>query len=195
MSNSPLVNRGTGAGGANTNKNGKSFEEKTNNESRLLAEGFVRKDIPKKKGKSNYYLEKTLETSKSIGYLTQGGLKTYFATFFNKEIWTQPDEAYIFRDGEKYAVKILEKKNQNGAGSVDTKLWTGSGYIDQYNDMLGEGFDVKYAFCLSDFLKQQYTSDQGRWKSLRKTNAKHGIVVLFGDDSNYYETLDAWLSS
>ena len=31
-----IINKGTGAGGANTNKNGKKFEEITNNKSRLL---------------------------------------------------------------------------------------------------------------------------------------------------------------
>lgn len=34
-------NKGTGAGGANTNKNGKKFEEKTSNRERLLEMGFI----------------------------------------------------------------------------------------------------------------------------------------------------------
>ena len=35
------INKGTGAGGANTNKNGKTFEEKTSIEPLLLEKGFV----------------------------------------------------------------------------------------------------------------------------------------------------------
>ena len=35
-----ISNRGTGAGGAKTNENGKTFEELTNNESRLVSKGF-----------------------------------------------------------------------------------------------------------------------------------------------------------
>ena len=34
-----LINKGKGAGGANTNYHGKKFEEKTNNERRLLEMG------------------------------------------------------------------------------------------------------------------------------------------------------------
>ena len=35
-----VINKGTGAGGANTNKTGKPFEENTNNIKRMLDYGF-----------------------------------------------------------------------------------------------------------------------------------------------------------
>jgi len=35
-----IINKGTGAGGASTNFYGKKFEDKTNNETRLLNIGF-----------------------------------------------------------------------------------------------------------------------------------------------------------
>lgn len=38
---SKLLNKGTGAGGAKTNYHGKKFEEKTNNQSRLLENGYI----------------------------------------------------------------------------------------------------------------------------------------------------------
>jgi len=38
-----VINRGTGAGGANTNKNGKKFEAKTCCEKYLLDRGFTKK--------------------------------------------------------------------------------------------------------------------------------------------------------
>lgn len=190
-----LVNRGTGAGGANTNANGKTFEKKTENESRLLASGFVRKTIPGCKGKNDFYLEKMESPTKGIIYLTQGGLKSYFAHFFNKEMFRCPDEAYLFRDGDSYTLKVLEKKNQNVAGSVDTKLLAGPGFLEEYQLCLGAAFRIRYAFCISDFLKKDYTSDSLKYQILRKINEKHGITVLFGDDDTYYSTLDAWLSS
>jgi cellulose synthase/poly-beta-1,6-N-acetylglucosamine synthase-like glycosyltransferase len=40
--NIKIKNRGTGAGGAKTNANGKTFEELTNNESRLIAGGYTK---------------------------------------------------------------------------------------------------------------------------------------------------------
>jgi len=189
------MNKGTGAGGANTNINGKTFENKTENESRLLSNGFIRKEIPGSKTKYGYYLEKVLSLDESIIYLTQTGLKAYFAHFFNKEMCRSPDEAYLFKNGDSYTLKILEKKNQNVAGSVDTKLLAGRGFIDEYEFLLGEQFTVHYAFCISAFLKKDYIADCAKSKALRHINEKYGIVVLFGDDANYYEMLDAWISS
>jgi hypothetical protein len=187
------TNRGTGAGGANTNKNGKTFEQKTENESRLLSSGFSRKPIPGAGGKYAYYLEKLESPTKSVVYLTQGGLKAYFKSVFNKEMFRSPDEAYLFRDGAQYTLKILEKKNQNVEGSVDTKLLAGPGFIEEYEGCLGSGFTVKYAFCISAFLKKDYVSDSLKYKLLRSHHERHGIKVLFGDDEGYYATLDAWI--
>jgi len=193
MSN--IENKGTGAGGANTNVNGKSFEKKTENETRLLSAGFIRKTIPGSTGKYGFYLVKEITPTESITYLTQGGLKAYFAHFFQKEMCRSPDEAYLFRNGESYTLKILEKKNQNTAGSVDTKLLAGKGFIDEYEFLLGEKFKVQYAFCISAFLKKDYIADSVKSKALRFINKKYGIAVLYGDDANYYDTLDAWISS
>jgi len=190
-----ITNKGTGAGGANTNVTGKSFEQKTENETRLLASGFIRKEIPGcEKTKTGYYLVKETTTpNQSIVYLTQGGLKAYFNHFFKKEMCRHPDEAYLFRNGDKYTLKILEKKNQNGSGSVDTKLLAGLGFIKEYEILLGEGFEVKYAFCISSFMKKDYISDCVKSKALREINKTYGIAVLFGDDPDYYETLDNWI--
>lgn len=192
-----IKNRGTGAGGANTNVNGKRFEDKTNNEARLLANGFVKKQIPgtNLKADSSFYLVKRISDTESITYLTQRGLKAYFAHFFQKEMCRSPDEAYLFQHGDKYTLKILEKKNQNTAGSVDTKLLAGRGFIDEYEYLLGESFTVHYAFCLSTFLQKDYLADTVKSKALRHINQKYGITVLFGDDDDYYETLDAWMYS
>jgi len=190
-----VKNKGTGAGGANTTTNGKTFENKTENESRLLSNGFVRKTIPGYNTKYGFYLIKDITPTESITYLTQGGLKAYFAHFFNKEMCRSPDEAYLFRNGDTYTLKILEKKNQNTAGSVDVKLLAGKGFIDEYTFILGEKFTVRYAFCISAFLKKDYVSDCVKSKALHYINQEYGIAVLFGDDDNYYETLDAWISS
>ena len=39
--NQVIINKGTGAGGANTNFYGKKFEDKTNNQNRLLEMGYI----------------------------------------------------------------------------------------------------------------------------------------------------------
>jgi len=207
---SNTINKGTGAGGSNTNVNGKSFEMKTSNEPRLLQSGFVRKNIPGvgDKIKNGFYYEKQITPTTTVVYLTQGGLKAYFKHFFGKEMCRCPDEAYLFEqkdgdDGVSYTLKILEKKNQNTSGSVDTKLLAGKAFIDEYiyclgGDGDGDGdsetvFKVEYAFCINEFLKKDYIADTKKSKALRFIHKKDGISVLFGDDTDYFDTLDAWL--
>lgn len=190
-----IQNRGAGAGGANTTINGRSFEEKTENETRLLANGFVRHRTPGCKGKYAYYLEKEISHTKKIYYATQTGLKSFIRFKLNKETFRRADEAYIVQNGDTYTLKVLEKKNQNTEGSVDTKLLAGQGFIDEYKFLLGENIKVDYAFCISDFLKRDYLAETLKGKGIRHITQKHGIPILFGEDSDYYEKLDEWINS
>lgn len=191
-----IVNKGTGAGGSKTNHNGIAFENKTDNEERLLMDGFIRRIIPgKEKTKYGYFLEK-IEESKTIHFMKQNGLKYYMSYFYQKELFREVDEAYIIIDNTtgEIQVKILEKKNQNGSGSVEDKLLHGTYFkFIEYPGCLGDGFSVDYAFCISSFLKQQYDSDHKKWKILKENNEKNNIVVLFGDDEDYFTNLNRWI--
>ena len=189
-----VVNRGTGAGGANTNANGLPFEKLTANESRLSEKGFARKEIPGNKSKNAFYLMKEISETESITYLTKSGLKAYCKHFFKKEMCREPDEAYLFKKGDSYTLKILEKKNQNTSGSVDVKLLAGAGFIAEYEYLLGENFTVEYAFCLSAYLQKEYEGKSKKSEALRHVLKKQAITVLLGENADYFETLDAWLS-
>jgi len=68
-----IINKGTGAGGTNTNNNGLAFEKKTCMENKLLENKF-NKIIINKKNKYGYYFELITETSK-ITYVTQTGMQ------------------------------------------------------------------------------------------------------------------------
>jgi hypothetical protein len=191
-------NKGTGAGGSTTNHNGLAFETKTCNEHRLLLNGFVRKNIPKKeKTKYGYYLEKIYDNH-SIHFVMQNGLKYYMREFHQKELFREVDEAYIFIDNitNNITVKILEKKNQNNSGSVEDKLCLGHHFkFVEYPSCLGEKFQVEYAFCISIYLRNLYNSDHTKWKIIKESNEKNNIPVLFGDDDDYYSKLDEWINS
>ena len=79
-------NKGIGAGGTNTTKNGKKFEEKTDNE-------FV------------------LEKESNILFFKQSGLKKYLKSLYGILHFRNPDEAYIiFNIEEKPILIILEKR-------------------------------------------------------------------------------------
>jgi hypothetical protein len=188
-----VTNKGTGAGGSNTNYFGKKFEEKTNNEPRLLETGFT-KTIINKKTKFGYYLTKTFE-DKTVTFVSQNGLKEYIHLKYGIELFRCPDEAYVFEytDGKK-VIKILEKKEQMVDGSVDTKLLTGPMFKEEYFEALEGIFEVEYAFCVSSFLQNKIQHvDNKKYVIFNKLMKKHNIPILFGDDENYFESLDAYL--
>jgi hypothetical protein len=188
-----IINKGTGAGGANTNLYGKIFEEKTNNETRLLEQGFTKIAI-NKKTKFGYYLTKTFEDKKII-FVLQSGLKEYIKTFYNIELFRCPDEAYIIEYANgKRVIKILEKKEQNVEGSVDTKLLTGPMFKEEYFEALEGNFEVEYAFCVSKFLQDKIQSQDKKYIIFNKIMKKHNISILFGNDSDYFEKFDEWLA-
>jgi hypothetical protein len=192
---SHVSNKGTGAGGANTNHNGNAFENKTDNESRLLSIGFIRKNIPgKEKTKYGYYLE-LIATTATIIFVKQNGLKNYMKSFHNKEVCREVDEAYIIKHANGTTLKILEKKNQNGGGSVEDKLCLGHHFkFIEFPDYVGPEFQIEYAFCISSFLKECYISNKTKWPSIRHSNEKYDIPVLFGDDEDYFTKLDEWIN-
>lgn len=190
------INKGTGAGGANTNYYGKQFEEKTNNETRLLEKGFIKYSVTKNpKKQSDYYLSKTVD-DKTIVFVLQNGLKMYMKNKYNIEMFRCPDEAYIieYTSGRK-VIKILEKKEQNVMGSVETKLWSGPSLKREYELVLGGEFEVFYGFCVSAFLKKKIISSEKKYAILITILNENNIAVLFGDDENYFETLDVWLNN
>ena len=55
-------------------------------------------------------------------------------------------------------IKILEKKEQNVEGSVETKLWSGPSLKREYELVLGNDFKVHYGFCVSEFLKNNHNT-------------------------------------
>lgn len=189
-----VVNRGTGAGGANTNLYGKKFEEKTNNEIRLLAQGFT-KTTSKKSKKNDYYLSKEL-ADKTIYFVLQTGLKTFIKNKYDIELFRCPDEAYIieYKSGRR-VIKILEKKEQNVEGSVETKLWSGPSLKREYELILGPSFEVFYGFCLSSFLANKLTSNDKKYTTLATILHESNIQVLFGDEENYFQQFDLWLNN
>lgn len=187
-------NRGTGAGGANTNLHGKTFEVNTDNEAFLLLNGFERSAIKgKSKAKFNYKLSKTFE-DKTIVYLSQGGLKTYFLEKYNIELCRNPDEAYVieYNSGKK-VLKILEKKEQRVEGSVETKLWSAVMFKEEYEFFLGEDFSVEYSYCVSDFLANKFEIPDKKFKYLKSAFTKHNINLFYGDNEDYTEKLNKWV--
>ncbi len=59
--------------------------------------------------------------------------------------------------------------------------------------MLKTGFEVKYGYCVSSFLKGKFESEV-KYTILKTILTNHNIDVLFGDDLDYFASLDSWIS-
>ena len=194
--NLKLKNKGTGGGGSKTNKNGKKFEDLTNNEIILLKDSYTKTFFLKDNTVHNYYLSKKFD-DKTITFVSQNSFKTYMKNKYNISVFRCPDEAYIieYNISKKILIKILEKKNQNTNGSVETKLWASPSLKREYEILLGDDYKITYGLCLSDFLKEKITSNENKYKILNIILKEHNIDVLFGDDKDYFEKIDNWINN
>jgi len=183
-----MNNRGTGAGGKNTNINGKTFEKITDNTINLINNGFINK---------KYYLIKKYEDYKIIN-TSQNNFKKYIKNKFNIDIFRNPDDAYIIKFNNyinKPIIKILEKKNQNMEGSVETKLWSGPSLKREYEIVFGENFIIEYAYCINYFLQQKLSSNNKKYTILNEILNENNIITLYGNDDNYYSKLNDWINN
>jgi len=194
MSNLKITkkNKGTGAGGKNTTLNGGSFEKVTSIESKLLEEGFSKKEFNKSK---QYYYEKVLGDYTLI-YVSQWSLRTFMEQFYNTSAIRKPDEAFIIINNKdktkKPVLNILEKKYQSGDGSVDIKLWAGPIIKREYEIYYGDKFDISYAFSLSEYLEEKMNSNCEKWIILNKIFIEYDIKSFYDSDTKYLDQVYNW---
>ena len=189
-----IVNRGTGAGGANTNANGKRFEAETNNETRLLADGF-KKTVLSTTSKYGYYMKGDYDEY-SVVFMSQTGLKAYIKSKWGIDLWRCPDEAYLIEfnnPDERPILKILEKKEQSVEGSVETKLMSGAAFRREYEIALGDRCIIHYAYCVNNFLKNKLESNERKYNVLKQILAEDKVPMFYGEDADYFENLDEWI--
>lgn len=197
-----IFNKGTKAGGKNTNINGLAFEIKTSIENKLLKNNF-NKIIMFEKTKYGYYFEYKTENKKII-YLTQTGFKIFFKKEFNIDVYKHPDEAFLIFYDNKYYIKILEKKNQNVDGSIEDKLKTGDFNKREYQLMIKKSmekqnlhyeFIISYAFCISKFLQDKFLSNQNKYNIIKQLMDEDNIKIFYGQDENYFDLLFEWINT
>ena len=195
-----IINKGTGAGGANTNFNGIMFENKTSIENKLLENNF--KKIIMNKNKYGYYYIKTNNENNKIIYLTQSGFQSYFKENFNFNIYKKPDEAFVILNNNTFYIKILEKKNQNVEGSVEDKLKTGLFNKKEYEKIFKYeieknniifNYNISYGFCISKFLQEKFESNKIKYNIIKEIMDEDGIKIFYGDNDNYFDILLNWV--
>ncbi len=169
------INRGTGAGGANTNVNGLSYEEKTDLSCLYTDCVQTKKDKSRIVKFANYDGE-FINVNKSAlhKYMTKIGEK-------NTDLQPaagckEPDEAYV--DNTRRNVYIIEKKFQQTPGSVDEKLQTGPFKKHHYGKLF-PNYNVQYIYCLADWFKRD------EYASVLEYLQESDIPIFWGNDPNY----------
>lgn len=166
-----IINKGTNAGGINTNKNGLCYEEITD-----LSDNFtVLEDHDfSKKIKFNQYEKNFIATK-------QSGLFKSMKQYINKTIekahgCKNPDECYI--NEETKTIFIIEKKFQQTAGSVCEKIQTFEFKKWQYSRTFPE-WTIVYIYCLSNWFEKNCKAEIQYLKFKQ--------IPLFWGNSNTYK--------
>ena len=147
-SNKKIKNKGTGAGGKNTNKNGLKFEEIILNT----------KSIKQLKRDLNF---KVYEKHEIYNLFLYNGEKTKYKMiidrFGKKKI---PD--FVIINQQKKFVYIIECKNQNCSGSVDEKIETGPIKLDYFKGLFNL-YDKEYTVSYNYILSSWFNKDKYKW--------------------------------
>lgn len=141
-------------GGSKTTKNGLLFERQTD----VLA-GLKEIDYLEVVGSSVFF------NSKEVAFVTEK--HQFYKAFLNKlgvnenKILSKkllPDSVLVNRI--TYEVFVIEKKFQEGAGSVDEKLQTCDFKLKQYGRLLeGTPYEPSFIFLLNDWFKKPEYDD------------------------------------
>ena len=180
LMNVNIQNMGTGAGGANTNKTGLTYEKITDLSDKY---NVINSKMYKKNNKSV-----ASSLIKFHGYdseyikLNKRNLFNFMK--MNNKLNTdihqahgckQPDECYINEDNK--VIIIIEKKFQQCSGSVCEKLQTADFKKIHYSKLFPE-YKIEYIYCLSNWFRINCIAEL-EYLQLKK------IPVFWGNDNNY----------
>ena len=165
-------NRGTGAGGANTNRNGLPYEELTSltEHYTILYQDKFSYTIKFNDHSSNTFvipIKKTL-LFKTMGHDCNHDAKSMHGC-------KQPDECYI--DKLRKIIFILEKKFQCTNGSVCEKIQTPEAKKWNFERKF-PGYTIVYVYCLADYFKNKCEAE------LEYLEYKN-VPVFWGSSENY----------
>jgi len=167
MEQSKNINRGTGAGGANTNLNGLSFENKfyklfsNNINKKIIKYGYTQISINNteliycKKSQFRNYMNSRYLTDYNIPVLS--GCKN-------------PDCVII--DIENKKIYIIEIKYQNSNGSTLEKIQTACMKQENYNERY-PNYNIEYIYCFSEWFKNNCYAEL---HYLKKKNIKYYFI-------------------
>tara|TARA_B100001559_G_C16501244_1_gene623459 strand:- start:4385 stop:5059 length:675 start_codon:yes stop_codon:yes gene_type:complete len=183
-----VVNRGTGAGGAQTNINGNKLEKRVRN---LISEKFTRVGKPIFMGKvSEITGEQTIIEEGEIN--NQKYIRAYERAFIEWEKThgkipqepklmgsKQPDDCLI--NEESKTINLLECKSQQTTGSVAEKLQTATKKIRNLKRRF-PGWNINYFYILDPYFKKKAKAEIADLD-------EDGIPYIWSDDEEFEQKL------
>lgn len=177
-------NKGTGAGGAQTNINGNKLEERVRN---FISKKFTRAGKPIFMGKvSERTGEQTIIEEGEIN--NQKYIRAYEQAFIEWEKThgkipqipklmgsKKPDDCLI--NEESKTINWLECKSQNGPGSVAEKLQTGTKKIRNLKQRF-PGWNINYFYILDVYFKKKAKAEIADLD-------EDGISYIWNDDPEF----------
>lgn len=168
------LNKGSGAGGLNTNKNGLPYEKLTDLDDKIIT-------LEKYKFSTKIIFN---NTDKVFIKTKQYNLFKYMKDEIDENITKahgckNPDECYIDKESKK--IFIIEKKFQQCSGSVCEKIQTPDFKLWQYSRTF-PNYNIIYIYCLSDWFKTNCIAE------LEYLNYKK-IKYFWGNSKTYKEDI------
>tara|TARA_B110000285_G_C14740972_1_gene430738 strand:- start:41 stop:619 length:579 start_codon:yes stop_codon:yes gene_type:complete len=175
IDNEQLINKGTGAGGANTNANGLPYEIMTDLSDRYTVVN-VNTNIKNIRFSNSDKIYVTPLTKKKFLKMMSNELESNIAPAHGCK---EPDEVYV--DIINHVIFIIEKKFQNKTGSVCEKIQTPHFKKWQYERMF-PSYNIVYIYCLSTWFRENCQSELEYLEYLN-------IPVFWGNDNNYKDNI------
>ena len=164
------MNRGTGAGGARTNKNGLSYEVKIKEDLKTL---YTKED--------NHIIFNDDDDKLKYKVINKGKFDKKYLKKREKKGGhgcKRPDICFL-RDNILF---IIEVKNQNCSGSVCEKIQTGPYKVRFYKKYLKENYKSVYIYVLSEWFRDNCADEI---EYLKEAN----IPVFIADSPEYKKQL------
>ena len=186
---SSKINKGTGAGGKNTTRNGKAFEKKT---SLLNLYPNTNYSFIDKKSKKEYdYFDIIIDNKNFIWTEQHASYKwfelVYPTKYTSREKKYLPDQALYDKDND--ILFILEAKTQ-GEGSVDEKIQTGPMKLLLFAEIYNVS-KVVYIYLLDkQFQQPKYNPVFRNTKKLTSD-----VHFTFHEDDNWKNTIEDIITS
>ena len=169
-----LVNRGTGAGGANTNVNGLSFEQQTD----LITHYITQFSFLFYKTIKFVISDRVYEIANQANFFKHMGDEAD-PDVTKAHGCKNPDEVIIDRVNRK--IFIIEKKNQNRSGSVCEKIQSGP-FKKQHYQATFPDWEVVYIYTLSSWFFDNMVPTIAYLR-------REGIPVFLGNSDTYKQTI------